>query len=250
MSPTHANPIAKLLAQVRLGPRQESKEVALWPLVPALPVLPVPPAQRLEQALEDGWVAIDVGRDDRARVLVENRSAEPVLLLGGEPVGDAGQAVATRWLAPQQRTPVAVAPAERDREGPVACAHCVRGLVGSFHPVEGQVGFVASVDGRPAALDLLLPGGSAPELLAGRLGAWAGFLITRESLATPSDGLQAPEDLLGALARARVEPDSGGEGAWAHGPGVTGRLVRSGPVAHLAAWSHGPGETRTPLARG
>jgi hypothetical protein len=216
-----ASGIEGVLGRVRLAPRQACKDVTLWPLILSEPDEPRGELWPLEEAMEDGFVGIG-GPDARGLASVQSRAPAPVWVAAGEPLGGAGVAgesllVAARGTA---RVPVAAAGA-----GGSACGRCCARLAQSFRALEGQVGFVASVQDRALALELVLPAGPLARRLEQRLRAWAPFLLAQEA-ERESPGFDSPEALLAWLAAGHP------------GHGVTGARVsilaaRTGGCARL-----------------
>jgi len=189
-----ANRVAEgTLGQLRLGPRQVAKEVTLWPLV--LPLQDCPPGPELwplEEALEDGFVAI-LAAAEPGRVRIESRAPAPVWIAAGEPLGAAGRAAESTVLGPHGGAPVDVL------SGGPSCDRCCGAFAEAFHGAEDQVGFVLSVHDRAVGLELVLAPGLLTRRLRHRVAAWAPWLLGLEARGEDDLGLESPEALLAAL---------------------------------------------------
>jgi hypothetical protein len=232
------------LDEVRLVHRQKLKALSVWPLVPATPHLVRPaPTTTLSRALEDGLAGVEPVRAAGAfqRMRIENRGAEPLLVVAGEEISaelQTGSAATSLLVPPRASVSITLVPVdERRRSLQRDLLQWLRGA----RPVQGQLGLVAALGDRVLGLDLLGHGDVLTHLLPTLLASYWMQAISVAfrcgPLARPA--FDAPIGLVAAVNRAQVRgrPSASLSRRLAlEAPGIRGHaLMSGGELVHLAA---------------
>jgi hypothetical protein len=220
-----------------LRPRQSHKGLTCWPLVDAADRHRQGPWRALAAALEDGFASVELSDslDDRCRVRISNRSAQPLVALSGEelPGADAGLCANRSAIVPARGSVVVEAALL-----PAPAGRCVE-LSRLFCHVEGQVGFVAAIGDEVVGIERV----ADPQLFAAvaptlRIGYAVEAVAREHSARERRVRFDAPESFLAELAGARLKPTEDPDAPLRlTAAGIVGKaLCSDGAAVHLSAY--------------